>query len=237
MVTAALVWGSPGTPAPIASINDPFNSVDFSHMPALKNYQGADGAQLFYREYAPQGDNKKGSAVLVHGSSASSNSLHPMATALAAAGVQVYALDVRGHGASGHKGHIDFIGQLESDLQMFVQAIKPPSPSTLIGFSSGGGFVLRMAASEMQSSFDSYLLLSPFLTHRAPNYRPDSGGWVSVGVPRILALTVLNAMGLSHWNDWPVTRFALSEEAKSFLTPEYGFNLAMNFAPQPRLQT
>jgi len=35
----------------------------------------------------PQGDNIKGSAVLVHGSSGSSDSMHPMATALAAAGV------------------------------------------------------------------------------------------------------------------------------------------------------
>jgi hypothetical protein len=100
MVAAALVWGGPGTPAPIASINDPFKSVDFSHMPELKNYQGADGAKLFYREYAPQSDNIKGSAVLVHGSSASSESMHPMATALAAAGVHVYALDIRGHSAS-----------------------------------------------------------------------------------------------------------------------------------------
>jgi hypothetical protein len=25
MVTASLVWGGPGTPAPIVSINDPFN--------------------------------------------------------------------------------------------------------------------------------------------------------------------------------------------------------------------
>jgi len=231
MVTAALVWGGPGAPPPMQSINDPFKSVDFSNMPPLKSYQGADGAKLFYREYMPQGDSNKGSAVLVHGSSASSNSMHPMATALSAAGVHVYSLDVRGHGASGHKGQINFIGQLESDLQMFVQAIKPPSPSTLVGFSSGGGFVLRVAASEMQSSFDSYLLLSPFLSHRAPNYRPDSGGWVSVGVPRILALSVLNAIGLRQWNELPVTRFALSDEAKSFLTPEYGFNLAMNFAP------
>ena len=230
MVTAALVWGSPGTPAPIASINDPFNSVDFSHMPALKNYQGADGAQLFYREYAPQSDNIKGSAVLIHGSSASSESLHPMATALAAAGVHVYALDVRGHGASVPKGHIAFIGQLESDLQSFVQTVQPPIPSTLIGFSSGGGFVLRVAASEMQTSFDSYLLLAPYLGHTAPNYRPDSGGWVSVGVPRIVALNALNAAGIRCWNDLPVVRFALTEEDKSFLTPEYDFNLAMNFA-------
>jgi len=65
LVALALLWGGPGTPAPIASINDPFKLVDFSYMPALKKYQGADGAQLFYREYAPQGDNIKGSAVLV----------------------------------------------------------------------------------------------------------------------------------------------------------------------------
>ena len=233
MVTAALVWGGPGTPAPIASINDPFESVDFSNMPPLKSYQGADGAKLFYREYAPQGDNIKGSAVLVHGSSASSESLHPMATVLAAAGVQVYALDVRGHGKSGPKVHIAYIGQLESDLQLFVQAVQPPSPSTLIGFSSGGGFVLRVAASEMQSAFDSYLLLAPFLGHTAPNYRPDSGGWVSVGVPRIVALNALNAVGIRYWNDLPVVRFALTEEAKSFLTPEYDFNLNTNFAANP----
>ena len=230
VVGTALVWGGPGSPAPITSINDPFKSVDFSHMPPLKSYQGADGAKLFYRAYAPQGDNIKGSAVLVHGSSASSDSMHPMATALAAAGVHVYALDVRGHGDSAPKGHIAFIGQLESDLQSFVQAVQPPSPSTLIGFSSGGGFVLRVAASEMQSAFDSYLLLAPYLGHTAPNYRPDSGGWVSVGVPRIVALNALNAVGIRYWNDLPVVRFALTEEAKKFLTPEYDFNLAMNFA-------
>jgi hypothetical protein len=102
MVTTALVWGGPGMPAPITSINDPFKSVDFSNMPPLKHYQGADGAKLFYREYMPQGASNKGSAVLVHGSSASSDSMHPMATALSAAGVHVYSLDVRGHGASGH---------------------------------------------------------------------------------------------------------------------------------------
>jgi alpha-beta hydrolase superfamily lysophospholipase len=51
---------------------------------------------------------------------------------------------------------------LESDLNAFVDKVKPAHPSTLIGFSSGGGFVLRIAASEMQSAFGSYLLLAPF---------------------------------------------------------------------------
>jgi hypothetical protein len=106
-IALALWLGGPGTPAPIASINDPFKSVDFSDMPALKNHQGAYGVKLFYREYVPVGEHHQGSAVLVHGSSASSSSMHPMAQALAAAGVQVFALDIRGHGASGVKGHID----------------------------------------------------------------------------------------------------------------------------------
>jgi len=230
IVVLAIWLGGPGAAPPMSSINDAFESVDFSHIPSLKNYQGADGAKLFYREYSPEGDKKKGSAVLVHGSSASSNSMHPMARALAATGVQVFALDIRGHGASGTKGHIDFIGQLESDMQAFVDSVKPAHPSALIGFSSGGGFVLRVAASEMQSSFDSYLLLSPYLGHTAPNYRPDSGGWVSVGMPRIFALLALNKLGIHYWNHLPVTRFALSAEAKTFLTPEYNFNLAMNFS-------
>ena len=94
MVTVALVWGGPGTPAPMQSINDPFESVDFSTLPPLKNYKGADDSTLYFREYVPAAAEPNGSAVLIHGSSASSNSLHPMATALAAAGVQVYALDV-----------------------------------------------------------------------------------------------------------------------------------------------
>jgi len=42
MIALALWLGGPGTPAPIASINDPFESVDFSSMPPLKSYQGAD---------------------------------------------------------------------------------------------------------------------------------------------------------------------------------------------------
>ncbi len=230
MVTAALVWGGPGTPAPIASINDPFLKADFSAKPPLQTFKAADGVYLSFREYAAAGKTHKGSAVLVHGSSASSDSMHPIAQALAAAGVHVFALDIRGHGASGTKGHIGYIGQLESDMKSFVDTVKPVHPSTLIGFSSGGGFVLRVAASDMQSAFDHYLLLSPFLGPDAPNYRPGSGGWVSVGVPRIVALMALNKVGIRCWNHLPVTRFALSEQARKLLTPEYDFNLAMNFS-------
>jgi len=228
---SAIAFGGPGNPPPMPSINNPFKAVDFSQMPPHRSFKGADGVDLFFREYQPTGQAASGSAVLVHGSSASSNSMHPMAQALAAAGLRVFALDVRGHGPSGVKGQIDYIGQLESDLQAFMRSVKPPAPATLIGFSSGGGFVLRFAAGQDREMFQSYLLLSPYLSSDSPTQRPNSGGWVSVGVPRIVGLSLLNSAGFSALNHLPVVRLSLTEEARSFLTSEYGFNLTMNFAP------
>ena len=125
MIALALWFGGPGTAPPMLSINDPFLKADFSAKPPLQTFKAADGVDLSFREYAAAGKTHKGSAVLVHGSSGSSDSMHPMAQALAAAGVHVFALDIRGHGASGTKGHIGYIGQLDSDMQAFVDAVKP----------------------------------------------------------------------------------------------------------------
>ena len=232
VLAIAIAFGGPGSPKPMGSINDPFNAVDFSDLPPLLRYKGKDGAELAYRAYAPRhGAGFKGSVVLVHGSSGSSNSMHVIAKALSSEGYTAYALDIRGHGASGQKGTIAYIGQLEDDLDSFVKAVPIAKPSTLAGFSSGGGFVLRFAGSQRQNAFQNYVLLSPFLSSRAPNYRPNSGGWINVGIPRIIGLTVLNRFGVRTFNDLPVINFALSEHAKSFLTPTYTFALAANFGP------
>jgi alpha-beta hydrolase superfamily lysophospholipase len=228
-----IVFGGPVQPPAMESINSAFKALDYSALPAVSRFRALDGADLAFREYSAAGPRPLGSVVLVHGSSASSRSMHPMAQALAGAGYQVYALDVRGHGESGTKAHADYVGQLEADLDAFVQAAKPVPPSTLAGFSSGGGFVLRFAASPFRSRFGSYLLLSPFISQDSPTQRPGSGGWVSVGVPRIAVLTLLNAAGIRAFNHLIVTRFALDEEARTLLTPEYDFNLASNFRPLP----
>lgn len=233
VLACAIAFGGPGTPRPLASINDPFKDVDFSDLPPLSRYRAADGAALAYRAYTPRPDAPpKGSVVLVHGSSASSNSMHVVAKALSRAGYTAYALDVRGHGASGPKGRIAYVGQLEDDLAAFVNAVRPAGARTLLGFSSGGGFVLRFAGSARQDLFQHYVLLSPFLGPRAPSYRPNSGGWVSVGVPRIVGLAVLNRLGIRAFNGLPVVNFALDEQARRVLTPSYAFDLATNFGPQ-----
>lgn len=229
---AAIAFGGPKPPPAMAAINDPFKAVDFSDLPPLKHFSAEDGASLAYRYYSPALVVARGSIVLVHGSSASSNSMHLLAKAFAKAGYATYALDIRGHGDSGPKGVISYIGQLEDDLDSFTHAVSLPKPSTLAGFSSGGGFVLRFAGSRRQEEFQNYLLLSPFLSQNAPNYRPDSGGWVNVGIPRVIAISLLNGVGVHAFNDMTVTSFALNEEAKAFLTPEYSFAMASNFRPE-----
>jgi alpha-beta hydrolase superfamily lysophospholipase len=232
-LASVIVWGGPDTLPPMPSINDPFRAVDFSDLPPVARFTARDGTSLAYRAYPPAATIPgKGSVVLIHGSSASSSSLHVLAKAFAAAGFQVYALDVRGHGASGTKGQIGYIGQLEDDLADFMRAVSPAPPSTLVGFSSGGGFALRFAGGDRQQLFQSYLLLSPFLSQDAPTYRPGSGGWVSVGVPRIIGLSLLNGLNIHALDHLVVLRFALSDQAKTILTPEYSYALETNFRPQ-----
>jgi len=229
----AISLGGPGEPPPpMSSIDDPFKNVDFSDLPERSHFTARDGAKVAFRAYPAIGDAIKGSVVLVHGSSASSSSMHVMAKSFAAAGYAAYRLDIRGHGQSGAKGRIAYIGQLEDDMEDFVRAIKLAQPSTLVGFSSGGGFVLRFAGSPRQELFSNYLLLSPWISQDAATLRPGSGGWATVGVPRIIAIAVLNGFGMHAFDDLPVVRFAVDERDKDFLTPQYSFALEQNFRPE-----
>jgi Serine aminopeptidase, S33 len=54
--------------------------------------------------------------VLIHGTATESSVMNALAKTLNAAGTTVYAPDLRGHGASGNRGDIDYIGQLDDDL-------------------------------------------------------------------------------------------------------------------------
>lgn len=237
-LTLAVTFGGPKPIAALESVNSPFKGLDYRQMPAISRFTARDGTALAYRHYAatPASATTNAAAprriVLVHGSSASSRSLHPMAMALVASGFAMDVLDMRGHGDSGTRGHIAYIGQLEDDVADFMKTVPHAGPNTLLGFSAGAGFVLRFSASPQTALFDRYVLLAPFLL-QAPSNRPNadikSGGWASVGLPRIIALTVLNRFGIERWNDLPVTQFALNAEAAKFLTTGYSYALATNF--------
>lgn len=230
-LAAAIAFGGPAQLPPMQSVSSPFKSVDFSDLPPVERFGARDGTQLAYRTYRQGSGGGNGSVVLVHGSSSRGSSMHAMAKGFAAKGYVVYVLDMRGHGESGEKGQINYVGQLEDDIEDFVKASNPLGRKVLVGFSAGGGFVLRFAADARRSLFDGYVLLSPFLSQSASTYRPASGGWASVGLPRIFGLLALNRLGVSGLNYLPVTSYSLTPEAAKLLTPRYSYALAMNFRP------
>ena len=230
----ALMLGGPKVTPPLQSISDPFKGVSFEAMPAVSRFSARDGTQLAYRHYAAaDGAGLRGSVMLVHGSSANGQSVHPLAQSFAAAGYAVYAFDIRGHGASGEKGRIGYVGQLDDDLEDFVNVMRPATPRTLLGFSSGGGFALRVAGSPRGAQFDNFLFMSPYVHHMAvTNRSKDSAGWVSVGIPRLVALATLNRVHITRFNHLPVINFAIADNPKADLTPWYAYALAVNFLPR-----
>jgi alpha-beta hydrolase superfamily lysophospholipase len=229
-LAAAITFGGPGR-LPPHNRSNPFAAVDFSALPAVDRFGARDGTPLAYRAYANATTTAKGSIVLIHGSSSRGDRMHPLATGCAAAGYVVYTLDMRGHGDSGAKGHAAYIGQLEDDLEDFVNAMPIAGPKSLVGFSAGGGFALRFAADDRRELFDNYVLLAPLLGQSATTYRPAGGGWASVGMPRIVALSVLDGLGISALNRLPVVSFAVRPEMVETLTPHYDLALARNFGP------
>ncbi len=100
--------GGPSPPPAMTSTNEAFKSVDFSDLPVLRTFTAKDGAALAYRYQGPVGSKPIGSVVLIHGSSASSLRMHVLAQGFARAGYAVYALNIRGHGASGWNGTISY---------------------------------------------------------------------------------------------------------------------------------
>ena len=57
-----------------------------------------------------------------------------------------------------------------------------------------------------------------------------------MGLPRIIALTLLNQFGITRWNHLPVLRFALNDVAREMLTPLYSYTVATNFRPHDDYQ-
>ena len=167
-------------PAELPSISAARGTVDLSTLPAVERYQARDGTSLGFRHYAPGAPATGRAAILLHGSSGSSGgTIHALSSALAAHGVETWAVDIRGHGTSGTRGDIGYVGQLEDDLADLVAVVRQSAPTkalTLVGHSSGGGFALRVAGSPIQNLFERTVLLAPYLGYDAPTSRPNSGG-------------------------------------------------------------
>lgn len=224
-------------PPPLMSIQTGALAVGSEGRPELSRFQARDGSWLAYRRYpGAEGDDRL--VILAHGSSASSDSMHALARAIAASGAEAIAIDARGHGASGTRGDIAYIGQLDDDLADLVAQLrrtKPAAKLTLLGHSAGAGFVMRIAGGPLGREFERFVLLAPYLGYRAPTNRPNegSGRWASVDMPRVLALTLMDSFGLDGAGSLPVLAFAHTPEALPFVTRAYSFRLMTNYTSPP----
>src|ERR1700739_2396096 len=233
LVLVAMI-ATPVPPIPeLRSVSEIAKAVDRSTMPALDHFIARDGTTLTYRHYPARGPAAGPIAILVHGSSGWSPRVHALADALAAHGVETFAPDIRGHGGSGTRGDIGYVGQLEDDMADLVARVRksnPDAPITLLGHSAGGGVALRVASSPIQNLFARTVLLAPYLGYDAPTNRPDSGGWASPDIPRIFGLMALRKLGIDYCESLSALAVAAPPHSENILASTYSFRLLRNFA-------
>ena len=233
LTAGAVAFGTAEPRAPMQSIVNVARAMDRTGMPPLSRFTARDGTALAYRAY-PAEDSRQ-IAVLFHGSSDSSHGMHAVAATLQQAGISAVAVDVRGHGESGPRGDIAYVGQLEDDTADLLAHLKSAHPGarfTAMGHSSGGGFVIRLAGSAAGPMFDGFVVTAPYLHYRAPTSRGMEGnGWARPFVPRLIGLQVLHLVGIERFDGLPVIAFALPPEAPG--TKTYSFRLYRNYGPHP----
>jgi non-heme chloroperoxidase len=233
VLAGMIVFGTSDPPPPMASISEPFAHVDFSDLPPAQTMPSRGGSPVTFRAWpASQPSEPERVVIAIHGSSAFSSSMHPLGKALRAEGITVYAPDTRGHGGTGERGDIDYPSQLDDDAGDFVTMVRAKHPKAqlvLMGFSSGGGYALHLDGSPLGKMFARTVLISPFLGPRAPTARGIANAWVTPFLPRIIALVILNKLGIHAFNHLPTLAFAIAPGNPGDLTAVYSFELMQAF--------
>ena len=236
VLAGMIAFGTSNPPPPLASVGQTFEKVVFRDLPAVETVPARQGTPIAFRRYPadPRANAPERIVIAIHGSSATSASMHPLAKALRTMGMTVYAPDIRGHGETGRRGDIDYAGQLDDDLADVVAAVRarhPNAPLNLVGFSSGGGFALHVAGSLLGAAFERIVLISPMLGPRTPTVRTGgAGGWAKAFLPRIYALVLLDRLGIHQFDYLPTLAFAIPPQRADLLTGTYSFRLMSAFA-------
>jgi alpha-beta hydrolase superfamily lysophospholipase len=228
-----LAFGTGAPPEALGSLGAPFRNVDFSDLPAVQTLSVSNRSPVAYRAWLPSAVNSEPPLVVIaiHGSSAQSASIHPLGRALSAEGIPVYAPDIRGHGATGVRGDIDYASELDDDMADFVAMVRNKYPSAklvLMGFSSGGGYALHVAATPLGKEFVRAVLLSPMLGPFAPTYRQD-GNYAKPFIPRIFALVVLDRIGIHAFDHLTTLLLAIDPTRSDILVGHYSWLLMRAF--------
>ncbi len=205
----------------------------------LQHYTARDGSDLGYRRWEA-GEDGVPLLVMVHGSGWHGAQFERLGAFLAGEGLaDVVAPDLRGHGpAPARRGDVDYIGQMEDDLaDLIAHAARPGQGVVMLGHSSGGGLVIRLAGGAHGGRIERAILLAPYVQHDAPTRRPDAGGWATPLIRRIIGLTMLNSVGITALNHLTVIQFnfpdaVLAGPGGAAATRAYTFRLNAGYGPR-----
>ncbi|MGO4912502.1 alpha/beta hydrolase [Leeuwenhoekiella sp. W20_SRS_FM14] len=219
--------------------NYDYSSIDTLSVKSFKKKEKwiymRDGNRLFSKIYSSQ---SKTALILLHGSGSESRYLKTLAGNISQDNIAtVITPDLRGHGRNlKEQSDIKYIGQLEEDIEDLITYAKDSLNAEkiiLAGHSSGGGLVLRYIGNLNLTKIDKAIMLAPYLGHEAPTVKPQSGGWVTVGVKRWVGLSMLNFMGIQKYNEKPVLFFNRPKAYEDSLQNKfYSYRMAVNFAPK-----
>jgi non-heme chloroperoxidase len=98
---------------------------------------------------------------------------------------------------------------------------------TLIRFSGGGAFAIRIAGGIYSNLFDQYIVIDPAIVWPSPLARPNAGRWATPYLPRYIGLVILAKVGIHWFNGLDAIAFAVPPNAEN-VTPVYSFRQAMN---------
>jgi alpha-beta hydrolase superfamily lysophospholipase len=234
LVASALLAVPVSRPPELASISAARNAIDTNNLPNLSRYQARDGSELAHRFYPAADGNTQKIAIVIHGSGGASSGMNAIARGLAGKDFAVVVPDMRGFGGSGTRGDIGYIGQLDDDIEDLVAELRRQFPEArlrLLGFSSGGGFALRVASGKLSTAFDRLVLLAPYLGSSAPSTksRKTSARWANANVPRFIALTFLQRFGVRMGESLPVIAFAVPPDSEAIHAAQWSYRLLVNF--------
>ena len=166
----------------------------------VQHVAARDGTPLVVRHWAVQSGEPWASLVLVHGLAEHSGRYEHVGGQLAEAGIEVFALDLRGFGASGGpRASIERWSQLHDDVEervVAVRSIAPARPLVLYGHSLGGlialGYVL-----DGRSRPDLLVLSAPAIGAKIPLWQRVLVGTLSRISPGMLLSNRLDVDVLS----------------------------------------
>ncbi|MCM3630522.1 lysophospholipase [Paenibacillus glycanilyticus] len=156
-------------------------------------FSGANGNEIYAREWLPGGAEPKGVVCIVHGMGEHGERYSAVAERLTSEGYAVLAHDQEGHGQSpGQRGHLTSIETAVHNTGLLLEQARtrhPQLPCFLYGHSMGGNVALNCAL-RLQPSISGLILSSPWLRlAKGPNAVMKAMARLLVGLMPKLSLS------------------------------------------------